>query len=86
MSSTDPSYVPKLKELWGKLSDHIQEEENRDLPALEAKLSPPRASQSQWPRYLAEPRLLYHLGVIQTLVNIRRLKLLWACSQPRSII
>ncbi|KAF2649406.1 hypothetical protein K491DRAFT_708147 [Lophiostoma macrostomum CBS 122681] len=38
MSSTDPDYVPKLKELWGPLSQHIKEEERDDLPALEKKL------------------------------------------------
>ncbi len=31
-------YVPKLKELWGVLSAHIEEEENSDLPALESAL------------------------------------------------
>ncbi|KAL2131981.1 hypothetical protein VTI74DRAFT_4382 [Chaetomium olivicolor] len=40
MESKDPSYVPKLTELWCKLADHIEDEERYDLPALEAKLSP----------------------------------------------
>ncbi|KJZ79515.1 hypothetical protein HIM_00984 [Hirsutella minnesotensis 3608] len=38
MKSTDPDYLPKLKELWAPLAEHIQEEEERDLPALEAAL------------------------------------------------
>ncbi|KAK0719045.1 hypothetical protein B0T21DRAFT_295452 [Apiosordaria backusii] len=40
MSSTDPDYVPKIKELWCKLEDHIKDEEGHDLPALEEKLTP----------------------------------------------
>ncbi|KAM0543800.1 hypothetical protein ACHAPJ_012107 [Fusarium lateritium] len=39
LSSTDPEYVPKLKEIWGMLEKHIEEEENRDLPALEQALT-----------------------------------------------
>ncbi|TLS26056.1 hypothetical protein PpBr36_07865 [Pyricularia pennisetigena] len=35
MRSSDPEYVPKLKELWAKLSRHIKEEESHDMPALE---------------------------------------------------
>ncbi|KAG6979686.1 putative hemerythrin-like protein [Fusarium oxysporum f. sp. raphani] len=31
-------YVPKLKELWAPLWQHIREEENLDLPALEQSL------------------------------------------------
>ncbi|KPM41643.1 hypothetical protein AK830_g4888 [Neonectria ditissima] len=38
MSSSDPNYITKLSELWAPLSEHIKEEETRDLPALEAKL------------------------------------------------
>jgi len=38
MKSEDPKYVPKLKELWAMLAEHIKEEESRDMPALEAKL------------------------------------------------
>ncbi|EKJ68602.1 hypothetical protein NXS19_011313 [Fusarium pseudograminearum] len=38
MKSTDPDYVPKLKELWAPLWHHIQEEEKLDLPALEQSL------------------------------------------------
>lgn len=38
MKSTDPDYVPKLKELWAPLADHIKDEENQDLPALETEL------------------------------------------------
>ncbi|KAK4183018.1 hypothetical protein QBC35DRAFT_444175 [Podospora australis] len=40
MKAQDPDYVPKLKELWSKLSDHIKDEEGYDLPALEEKISP----------------------------------------------
>lgn len=39
MSSTDTQYIPKLKELWKVLSQHIKEEEKDDLPALEKALS-----------------------------------------------
>ena len=39
MSAEDSNYVPKLKELWGPLSEHIKEEEERDLPALEKALA-----------------------------------------------
>ncbi|RKK78920.1 hypothetical protein BFJ68_g16184 [Fusarium oxysporum] len=38
MKSTDPDYVPKLKELWAPLWQHIQEGEKLDLPALEQSL------------------------------------------------
>lgn len=39
MQSTDPEFVPKLKELWAPLSQHIQDEEANDLPMLESQLS-----------------------------------------------
>ena len=35
MKATDSAYVPKLKELWAILGQHIKEEEKDDLPALE---------------------------------------------------
>ncbi|KAF4990565.1 hypothetical protein FGRMN_8380 [Fusarium graminum] len=35
LSSTDPEFIPKLKELWRVLDKHIAEEENHDLPSLE---------------------------------------------------
>jgi len=38
MQSKDPDYVPKLKELWSVLSEHMKEEEAQDLPALESAL------------------------------------------------
>ncbi|KAF2675245.1 hypothetical protein BT63DRAFT_420461 [Microthyrium microscopicum] len=38
MKPQDPAYVPKLKELWASLSEHIKEEEEHDLPALEAAI------------------------------------------------
>ncbi len=38
MTPQQDEYVPKLKELWGVLSAHIEEEEKRDLPALESAL------------------------------------------------
>ena len=38
MDSTHPQYVPKIKELMTELSDHIKEEGQDDLPALEAVL------------------------------------------------
>lgn len=38
MSPQDSNYVPKLKEIWGLLSKHIEEEEGEDLPALEQAL------------------------------------------------
>ncbi|ROT41997.1 hypothetical protein SODALDRAFT_326163 [Sodiomyces alkalinus F11] len=40
MSPEDANYVPMLKQLWGTLSKHIEEEESHDLPALEAALEP----------------------------------------------
>lgn len=41
MNAADSNYVPKLKELWSVLSQHIKEEESDDLPALEKALSNP---------------------------------------------
>jgi hypothetical protein len=38
MSAESAEYVPKLKELWSVLSQHIKEEEEHDLPALESAL------------------------------------------------
>lgn len=38
MSASDSNYVNQLKKIWGPLSSHIKEEEERDLPALEKKL------------------------------------------------
>ncbi|KHN97527.1 HHE domain containing protein [Metarhizium album ARSEF 1941] len=38
MSASDTGYVDQLKKIWGSLSDHMKEEEERDLPALEGKL------------------------------------------------
>ncbi len=38
MKSEDPDYISKLKELWGVLVQHMKDEENHDLPALEAAL------------------------------------------------
>jgi len=38
MKPRDPQYVPKLKELWAVLSEHIKEEEKNDLPALEYEI------------------------------------------------
>jgi len=46
MSPSDPNYVPHLKELWSSLSEHIKEEESRDLPALEAALGGTTDSES----------------------------------------
>ncbi|KAH7081432.1 hypothetical protein BKA63DRAFT_530473 [Paraphoma chrysanthemicola] len=39
MSAADSTFVPKLKEIWSILEHHIEEEESRDLPALEEALS-----------------------------------------------
>jgi hemerythrin superfamily protein len=39
-SAKDSEYVPKLKELWSVLSEHIKEEEEHDLPTFEAALEP----------------------------------------------
>lgn len=38
MKSTDPEYTTKLKEIWDLLSEHIEEEEKRDLVSLESAL------------------------------------------------
>ncbi|KAF4335024.1 HHE domain protein [Fusarium beomiforme] len=38
LKATDPSYVPHIKKIWGLLEKHIEEEESRDLPALEQAL------------------------------------------------
>jgi hypothetical protein len=39
MKATESGYVPKLKELWAVLGQHIKEEESDDLPALENALA-----------------------------------------------
>ncbi|KAF2122554.1 HHE domain-containing protein [Lophiotrema nucula] len=39
MSSSDPKYVPHLKELMTSLKEHIKDEEQSDLPALEEALA-----------------------------------------------
>ena len=39
MKAEDPNYKPKLKELWTVLSEHIEDEEKHDLPALESALN-----------------------------------------------
>lgn len=39
MSANDSNYVPKLKEIWSLLEHHIEDEETKDLPALEKALS-----------------------------------------------
>jgi len=38
MKASDPNYSDQLNKLWGALSKHMKEEEERDLPALEEKL------------------------------------------------
>jgi len=38
MSSKDAEYVPKIKEIWTHLSEHIKDEEIKDLPAIESAL------------------------------------------------
>ncbi|KAK4153442.1 DNA nickase [Chaetomidium leptoderma] len=38
MKPQQQDYVPKLKELWGVLSAHMEEEEKHDMPALESAL------------------------------------------------
>ena len=45
MKAQDPEYVPKLKELWAILVQHIKEEEESDLPTLEAALEPSGSQQ-----------------------------------------
>jgi hypothetical protein len=39
MKPENGGYIQKLKELWAPLSEHIKEEEERDLPALEKALT-----------------------------------------------
>jgi len=46
MKAKDAQYVPKLKELWSVLVEHINEEESQDLPALESALQS-QAGQSE---------------------------------------
>ncbi|KAG8408133.1 hypothetical protein J3459_018147 [Metarhizium acridum] len=38
MKASDPNYIEQLTKLWGPLSQHMKEEEEQDLPALERKL------------------------------------------------
>jgi len=38
MKSEDENYVSKINEIWSHLSEHMKEEEEQDLPALEAAL------------------------------------------------
>lgn len=38
LKAEDARYVTQLKKIWGPLSSHIREEEERDLPALEQRL------------------------------------------------
>ncbi|KAH6844648.1 hypothetical protein B0I37DRAFT_166122 [Chaetomium sp. MPI-CAGE-AT-0009] len=48
MKPHEPDYIPKLNELWGVLSAHIEEEEHEDLPALESALTAaPAAGESE---------------------------------------
>jgi len=39
MKPNEHEYLPKLKEIWTALSKHMEEEESRDLPALEGALN-----------------------------------------------
>jgi hypothetical protein len=39
MNAADSTYISKLKEIWSLLEHHIEDEESRDLPALEKALS-----------------------------------------------
>ena len=39
MKPSDANYIPKLKTLMSELSEHINEEERDDLPALEKALA-----------------------------------------------
>jgi len=39
MSASDSNYIPKLRELWGPLSAHMREEEEKHMPALEERLA-----------------------------------------------
>jgi hypothetical protein len=47
MKPQEPTFLPKLRELWGVLSAHIEEEENHDLPALESALAQAAAGRSE---------------------------------------
>lgn len=38
MRATDSEYVPKLKEIWRPLYEHMKEEEDQELPMLEKVL------------------------------------------------
>ncbi|KAK0388968.1 hypothetical protein NLU13_2545 [Sarocladium strictum] len=39
LKASDPTYIDKLKEIWTPLSQHMKEEEENDLPALESALA-----------------------------------------------
>lgn len=39
LKADDPDFEPTLRDLWQDLSEHIKDEENNDLPALEKELS-----------------------------------------------
>lgn len=39
MKSSDPDFVSKLKEIWGPLKKHMEEEEKEEMPALEKELA-----------------------------------------------
>jgi len=39
MKASDPQFLPKLKEMWTPLKQHMEEEEKDDLPALEKALA-----------------------------------------------
>merc|ERR1712054_659727 len=47
LSSTDPQYLSKLKEIWEPLSRHMKEEEEHDMPALEEALRAQRDASSK---------------------------------------
>lgn len=38
MKATDDGYVPKLREIWASLKEHMKEEEEKDMPELESKI------------------------------------------------
>ena len=40
MKPKNENYIPKLNEIWAKVSLHVKEEEQHDLPRLESALSP----------------------------------------------
>lgn len=44
MKPQQADFLPKLRELWGVLSAHIEEEERQDLPALESALTTAQAA------------------------------------------